>query len=198
MLNTTWASLGRWGLVMVGTGALACACGDSNDGDDANPGVGGGGSAQGGEQAHAGKGGEGGKGGNMSEVGGAGSPGTAGVGGVDECGGCEQAHTSIKCSFGEVPLLGDEQAAFDDGTALGCAAVQSRFEWENTGGAAGAAGAAGQAGADAGLCTSYIEPGKVVVRFNGDCHETQNEFKRGECVLGGECCVVVNSYGCSP
>jgi hypothetical protein len=78
---------------------------------------------------------------------------------------------------------------------LGCAAVQSRFERENAG---GAAGAAGQAGADVGLCSGYVEPGKIVVRYNGDCHETKNEFKRGECVLRGECCVVVATWICAP
>jgi hypothetical protein len=94
-------------------------------------------------------------------------------------------------------LSADEQQAVDDG-ADQCAVVQRRFDSDGSGGAGGQGGSTGAAGAtEAGLCATYVEPGHVVGDFlNDECFAAENEFKRGECILGGECCVVIEFNSC--
>ena len=123
-------------------------------------------------------------------------------GGAGECGGCQAYQSRIQCASGVVQLSAGEQQAIDEGGEL-CAVVQRRFDSQGGGGAGGQAGSNGAAGAgaagaaEAGLCATYVAPGHVVGELlDGECFAAENEFKQGECVLGGECCVVIEFSSC--
>lgn len=120
-------------------------------------------------------GGKGGKGGTDLGLGGLGEGGF--------CGGCGTPPRIVVCrsrryvadEYTEEPVEDAEDA---------CQLVQ-----QHVGGEGGAGGAA------ASFCETYVE--KPTEYFDhGDCVGFESESRIGECVVNGECCVVVLSEGC--
>lgn len=120
----------------------------------------------------------------------------------NECGGCTQEYLSVLCSWGEVELpweLADELSG--NRPALCLAAQQQYAQTQSNGGGAGA-GAGGEAGAvgpgpmPPSMCATYHGPGRFITSCERACTETADIQKRGQCFIGGECCVVVGSTWC--
>jgi hypothetical protein len=109
--------------------------------------------------------------------------GLAGQGEGGFCGGCGtplhivvcQSRRYVAAEYTEEPVEGAEDA---------CKVVQQH-----------AGGEAGAGGAPASFCDTYVE--KPTEYFDtGDCVGFESERRIGECVVNGECCVVVSSEGC--
>lgn len=162
----------------------------------------------GGEQGGMGGGEQGGTGG-FDQAGMGGDGGMGGMGGVgctfeDECGGCEEAHLVVKCSWGQLDVLDEDPSVSGNEVAQACASAKRHFEDGGEGGAGGAGGGSpgrggaeqGGAASQPGLCESYVSPGKRITSCSNDCTETMSEHKSGECVIRDECCVVASVQGC--
>jgi hypothetical protein len=118
------------------------------------------------------------------------------------CGGCSPARFDIVCERGKVGLSEAEAEALDLNVAEGCALVGQRLDRQNEGGAGGNESSTGRGsgagGETHGVCATYVDPGPTYQGFDGYCINYSYEGKAGECVLDGECCVVVASIACFP
>jgi hypothetical protein len=210
-----------WSLVGLGLLVFAAgnACSDTDEGTEVanHGGAGEGGEAatpggtttKGGSAGAAGSGGaeQGGMGGDggMGGVEQGGMGGDGGMGGVgctleDECGGCEEGHLQVKCSWGDVDV---SDYPSETGNEVREACAYARNVFEGDGGAGGAGGASlggaeqGGAASQPGLCETYVSPGTRITGCR-HCTETMSEWKSGECVIRDECCVVAFVQGCAP
>lgn len=141
------------------------------------------------------------------------SPGVAGVGGrvpgrpIDlppcgfdnECGGCTLEYVSVVCSWGNVELPWDVAEHLSGNPPAVCRAAQQQYAETQGGAGAGAGGEAGAGGAVPvfpGACATYKAPGRYITSCEYGCTETADIQKRGQCTIGGECCVLVGSTWC--